>query len=98
MSPDPPHPYLENKALLLMLVAVTLAMGWILRPFSGTLMWSAIIALLFAPVYRRLHHRLHGRHNLAALLTMAMVLLIVILPLLAVLAALRRKLPPSARN
>ncbi len=91
MTPGPPHPYLENKALLLLLVAVTLAMGWILLPFSGTLMWSAIIALLFAPVYRRLLKRLRGRRNLAALLTLVLVLLIVILPLLAVLAALAQE-------
>ena len=33
----------------LLLVAVSLALGWILLPFYGTILWGAIIALLFAP-------------------------------------------------
>ena len=40
---------LENRALLLLLIAVALALGWILLPFYGTILWACIIALLFAP-------------------------------------------------
>ena len=80
--------YLENRALLPLLIAVSLALGWILLPFYGTIMWSAIIALLFAPVYRRLLMRLPGRRTVAALLTLLLVLLIVILPFVLITAAL----------
>ena len=55
----------ENRPLLLLLVAVSLALGWILLPFYGTLLWASIIALLFAPVYRRLLVRLRGRRTAA---------------------------------
>jgi len=83
--------FLENKTLLALLIAVTLALGWILAPFYGTILWSAIIALLFAPAYRWLLHRLNGRRNTAALLTLLLVVVIVILPLALVTAALARE-------
>ena len=68
-SPDEDaSPFPENRALLLLLVAVTFSLSWILLPFYGTLLWSAIIALLFAPLQRRLLLRLRHRRTLAALL------------------------------
>ncbi len=83
--------HLENRALLPLLVAVSLAFGWILLPLFGTIMWGAIIALLFTPVYRRLLPRLRQRRTLAALLTLLIVLLIVILPFVLVTASLARE-------
>ena len=44
----------ENRALPLLLIAVSAALAWILLPFYGTILWGAIIALLFAPLHRRL--------------------------------------------
>lgn len=80
--------YLENRALLLLLVSVSLALGWILLPFYGTILWGSIIALLFAPLYHRLLPLLRRRRTLAALLTLLVVLVIVILPLALVTASL----------
>ena len=60
---------LKQRALLLLLAAVTLAFGWILLPFFGSILWGAVIALLFAPVYRWLLPRLKRRRTLAALAT-----------------------------
>ena len=78
----------QNRALLCLLVIVSLALGWILLPFYGTIMWAAIIALLFVPLHRWLFARLKGRRALAALLTLATVLVIVILPLALIAAAM----------
>ena len=75
----------------MLLVAVTLAFGWILLPFFGPILWGAIIALLFAPVYRWLLPRLKRRRTLAALATLLIVLLIVILPAAMVTASLARE-------
>jgi predicted PurR-regulated permease PerM len=69
-------------------IAVSCALGWILWPFYGTIMWGAIIALLFAPLYRRLLPRLKGRRTLAALLILLLVLVIVILPFVLITIAL----------
>jgi predicted PurR-regulated permease PerM len=83
--------YLESKFLLLLLLTVSLALGWILLPLFGTMLWALIIALLFVPLHRRLLLRLRGRRNLAALLTLLFVLVMVILPLALIAASLARE-------
>ena len=85
-----PSPYPENRVLVLLLVAAA-ALVWILLPFYGTIMWGAIIALLFAPLNRVLVPWLNGRRKLAALLTLLIVLIIVVLPLVLVTGALARE-------
>lgn len=75
----PPVP--ERRTLLLaMMAAVTLALGAVLAPFWGTLLWAVIIALLFTPLHRWLLPRVGQRRNVAALLTLLAVLLIAVLP------------------
>ena len=82
---------LQGRVLLVLLVAVSVAFGWILLPFNGTILWAAIIALLLAPLYRRLLVRLKRRRTPAALLTLLVVLVIVVIPLVLVTAALARE-------
>ncbi len=79
-SDDSALAYLEHRALLLLVVAVSFALGWVLLPFYGTLLWSAIIALLFAPLHRSLMPRLRHRRTLAALLTVLTAVVIVVVP------------------
>src|SRR5665647_3733486 len=81
----------KNRALLPLMVVVTLALGWILLPFYGAILWGSIIALLFTPVYRRLLARLKWRRTPAALLTLLLVLLVLILPFALLTAALARE-------
>lgn len=83
--------YLENRALLVLLITVSLALGWILLPFYGTILWGCIIALVFAPVFRWLLPRLHDRRTPAALLTLLIAVLFVIVPFAFVSAALARE-------
>ena len=80
--------YLENRALLLLLITVSLAFGWILLPFYGAILWGCVIAVLFAPVYRWLLHHLKRKRTAAALLTLLIALVIVIVPFAIVSAAL----------
>ena len=81
----------ETRTLLLLLISVSLALGWILLPFYGTIMWGVIIAVLFAPLNRRLREWLSGRRTPAALLTLLMVLVIVIIPFALMAASLARE-------
>ncbi len=81
-------PALEDTAFLLLLAAVSLAFAWILWPFSGTLLWGTVIAILFVPLYRRLSTSMRQRRNLAALATVAIIVVIVILPLTLITASL----------
>lgn len=77
-------PGLEDRAFLWLVIAVSLAFGWILWPFFGALLWGTILAILFAPLQRRLRRLMAGRTTLAALTTVLIVLLIVILPLVLI--------------
>jgi predicted PurR-regulated permease PerM len=79
---------LESQSFLLLLVAVTLAFGWILAPFYGAILWAVVVAVIFAPLNRRLQARMGGRPNLAAAATVLIVLALVILPLAMVTASL----------
>jgi predicted PurR-regulated permease PerM len=81
----------QDKALALLVLAVSAALAWILWPFYGTIMWGAIIALLFSPMYRWLLPRVSLRRTLAALLTLAFVVVIVIVPVALIMAALARE-------
>ncbi len=82
---------IANRALLPLMVVVTLALGWILQPFYGAIMWGAIIAMLFMPVYRRLLVRCKSRRTLAALLTLTLILVVLILPFALLTAALAQE-------
>jgi predicted PurR-regulated permease PerM len=90
MNPATEHSsgYVEKRALSLLLLAVTLALGYILYPFYAAILWGAIIALLSAPAYRWLLLHLNRQPNVAALLTLLLVLLIVVFPVVLLAAAL----------
>ncbi|ODU62078.1 MAG: AI-2E family transporter [Lautropia sp. SCN 66-9] len=81
-------PSLERKTFLLLLSAVTLAFGAVLWPFYGAVFWGVVLAILFAPLHRRLLRKMPNRANLAALTTLGLCLLIVILPLTLITASL----------
>jgi predicted PurR-regulated permease PerM len=82
---------LEKRTLLVLLALVSTALAWILLPFYGPILWGAIIALLFAPLYRCLLPRLRQRRTPAALVTMLVVLVLVILPAALITVALARE-------
>ncbi|MGN6830363.1 AI-2E family transporter [Paucibacter sp. M5-1] len=79
--PPDDAPALHDKTFVLLLVLVTLAFGWILLPFYGAVLWGTAMAIVFAPLYRRLLKPAKGRRTLAALGAIFIVLLLVILPL-----------------
>src|SRR5450830_1700741 len=74
-------PQLHEKTFLALLIGVTIAFGWILLPFYGAVFWGSVLAILFAPFYRKLLVKMKQRRNLAALTALFLVLVIVILPL-----------------
>ncbi|MGP1678215.1 MAG: AI-2E family transporter [Burkholderiales bacterium] len=71
---------IEYKTFLLLIVAVSLAFAWILWPLYGAILWGTVIAILFAPLYRRLSQSMRQRRTLAALATVTIVVVMVILP------------------
>jgi predicted PurR-regulated permease PerM len=74
-------PGLEDKAFLSLIIAVSLAFAWILWPYFGAVLWATVLAIVFAPLYRRLSRSMRQKRTLAALTTLLIILMIVILPL-----------------
>jgi len=71
---------LEDRAFLVLLVAVSLAFAWTLWPFSGSILWGVILAIVFVPLYRHMLRLLRQRPSPAALATLATIVVSVILP------------------
>ncbi len=84
-------PLLQNRTLLLLLSAVTLAFGAILWPLNGAIFWGVVLAILFTPLHRRLLRRMPRQRNLAALATLGVCLVIVILPVAALSLSLAQE-------
>jgi predicted PurR-regulated permease PerM len=79
---------LEHHTLIVLLVAVSLGFAAILWPFYGAILWATVLAIVFAPLYRRLLRDMGGRRNLAALVGMLIIVTMVILPLTLTAASL----------
>jgi predicted PurR-regulated permease PerM len=82
---------IEDQSFLLLLLAVTLAFAWILQPFYGAILWAIVAAVIFAPLNRELLRRMGGRPNVAASVTVLIIIAMVILPLAMIAASLTRE-------
>jgi predicted PurR-regulated permease PerM len=80
-NPDSSHaPALDDRSFLFVVVLVTVAFVWILRPFYGAVLWAVIFAIVFRPLYRRVLRDVAQRRTIAALATVVIILVMVILP------------------
>jgi len=73
---------LKQISFLLILATVTFMAVVIVWPFATTLLWSALAAIMFQPLYRWSLIKCRGRRNPAALLALSVIMLAVILPAL----------------
>lgn len=82
---------IREKTFLTLLIVFSIAFVVILLPFYGAVFWSIVLAILFAPFYRKMLHKMHKRENLAALATLLLCLVVVILPLTLISISLVRE-------
>jgi predicted PurR-regulated permease PerM len=68
---------LEDRTLLLLVIAVSLAFAWILWPVFSAVLWATVLAIVFAPLYRRILRSMGQHPNLAALATLLIVVTLV---------------------
>nr|WP_153440389.1 AI-2E family transporter [Sinorhizobium terangae] len=74
----------EYKTFILLTAAVSLAFASVLWTFSGAILWAIVLAVLFAPLNRGILRQIPGRRNIAALITLVIILVMVILPFLLI--------------
>ena len=71
---------LEHWSFLLLLAAVSIVFIWVVWPFTGPLLWAALAAIMFQPLYHWCLKRVRGKRNLAAALTLAIIFIAILLP------------------
>ena len=75
---------IENGGLILFLTIATVGLLLIVSSFLSALLWAAMAALLFQPIYQRLLERWPGRRNLASAMTLLIITVAVIIPALII--------------
>jgi len=70
----------EDLAFLAFILAVSIALAWIIQPFAGAVLWGAIAAILFTPLNDRLLRTLPRHPSLAAFLTLLVIVAMVVVP------------------
>lgn len=65
---------------MLLLAAVSILLVWVAWPFASPLLWAALAAIMFQPLYKWSLKKLRGRRNLAASLTLIIIFVAVLLP------------------
>ena len=73
---------LEHWSFLLILAAVSILFVWVTWPFVGPVMWAALAAIMFQPLYKWSLKKTRGRRNLAASLSLIIIFVAVLLPAL----------------
>lgn len=71
---------LQQASFLIILAVVSLLMAVIVWPFAQPLLWAALAAIMFQPLYRTVLRRLRGRRNPAAGLSLLVIFIVVLIP------------------
>ena len=79
---------LHQRTFILLLIAVTIGFGYVLSEYSVAIFWGIALAILFAPMHRRMLARMPNSPTLAALATLLLTLVVVILPLVLITISL----------
>jgi len=76
MKKNTPHLF-----FLLIVFLVTAAFFGVIKDYLLAVFWAAVLAILFHSTYRYIGIKLRGRKNIAATLTLSVILLLVVIPL-----------------
>ena len=73
---------LQHASFLLILAVVSMMMAVIVWPFATALLWAALAAIMFQPLYRWMLRKLRGRRNPAAIASLLVIFFAVLVPAL----------------
>jgi predicted PurR-regulated permease PerM len=73
---------LQHASFLLILAVVTLLMVVVMWPFAQPLLWAALAAIMFQPLYRWMLRKMGGRRNAAASASLLVIFFVVLVPAL----------------
>ena len=72
----------EHLGFLILLGLLTVGLTLIVWPFATSLLWAALAAIMFQPLYRWFYRKLANGPNKAAIATLAFITFVVLLPAL----------------
>ncbi|MBA3550714.1 hypothetical protein H0W32_00715, partial [Patescibacteria group bacterium] len=75
---------LQHHFFLFLLIAVSVVMFYIFKPFLAPLIIALSFAVVFRPMYLRILLNVKNRKNIAALISVAIILVVVFLPLVMI--------------
>jgi len=78
----------ENGILAFLVVAISVAFGWILMPFAGAILWGVLLSIIFSPVHQSLLARIPRWRNVSSCATVLLIAILVVLPITLVATAL----------
>jgi len=78
----------EDRVFLYLVLGVSLAFVWILRPYAGAILWGTVLAIVFAPLNRHLRERMRQRRTAAAATTLVIIVVLVLLPVALIVESL----------
>ena len=84
-------PLLQSKALLWLLLIVTVLFAVVLWPLSGAVSWAVFMAIVFAPLQERSALVCRGRRGWAAFGTLVAIVVIVLLPMALLTASITQE-------
>ncbi|AOL93588.1 AI-2E family transporter [Porphyrobacter sp. LM 6] len=73
---------LQHASFLIILAVVSLLMAVIVWPFAQPLLWAALAAIMFQPLYRWMLRKMGGRRNPAAIASLLVIFFAVLVPAL----------------
>ncbi|KPF63953.1 AI-2E family transporter [Porphyrobacter sp. AAP60] len=73
---------LQHASFLLILAVVSVMMAVIVLPFAQPLLWAALAAIMFQPLYRWMLRGTRGRRNQAAIASLLVIFFLVMVPAL----------------
>ncbi|HEX5644154.1 MAG TPA: AI-2E family transporter [Erythrobacter sp.] len=82
MKPDLVRDGYEHLGFVLLLGLLTAGVVFVVWPFATSVLWAALAAIMFQPLYRWFFVRLKGRPNRAAVATLLFITFAVLLPAL----------------
>ncbi len=72
--------HFNDRAFIVFLVVISLAFAWVITPFFGAILWAIVVTIVFAPVSRFILRKVGGRPNVAAIISLTLVVALVIIP------------------
>lgn len=73
---------LQHASFLIILAVVSLMMAVVMWPFATALLWAALAAIMFQPLYRWMLRKMGGRRNPAAIASLLVIFFAILVPAL----------------